>query len=126
MLALNLRMRSGALGREVLFPNQYAWYLLACALDIMLTVTILEHLHGREVNAVAQRAIELGGHWGLIGLKFASAVLVVSICEYVGRRKRRVGERVAGLAVAISAAPCVLALAQIALLSAAGEWPPLS
>src|SRR2546426_5662337 len=67
--------------RPVLYPDRYAWYVLASSLDVMVTVTLLVHLGGREVNSFAQWSIERFGTWGLIGLKFLSVILVVAICE---------------------------------------------
>ena len=107
--------------RPVLYPDQYAWYILASALDIMVTVTVLTHLGAREVNMLAQRSIDLFGTWGLIGLKFASVVLVVGICEFVGRRRPRAGRRLAMAAILISLIPVVSAMIQAAALGAAGH-----
>jgi hypothetical protein len=110
--------------RQVLYPNRYAWYVLVSALDVMLTVTLLVHLGGREVNMLAQRSIEAFGTWGLIGLKFLSVVLVVTICEWVGRQRFVTGRRVATSAIFISLIPITAAVAQIGfvLLSGDLEW----
>src|SRR5688572_17904597 len=89
------------LRRQVLYPNRYAWYVLVSALDIMFTVALLVHLGAREVNMLAQASIELFGTWGLIGLKFLSVVLVVAICEWVGRQRPRLGGKVATTAIFI-------------------------
>jgi uncharacterized membrane protein len=114
--------------RPVLYPDQYAWYIFASALDIMVTITVLVHLGAREVNMLAQRSIELFGTWGLIGLKFLSVILVVGICEFVGRRKPRAGQRLATAAILISLVPVFSAIIQAAALGAAGNlefvtWP---
>jgi uncharacterized membrane protein len=115
-------------GRPVLYPDQYAWYILASALDIMVTITVLVHLGAREVNMLAQRSIDLFGTWGLIGLKFLSVILVVGICEFVGRRRPRAGKRLATAAILISLIPVVSAAIQAAALGMAGDlefvsWP---
>jgi hypothetical protein len=107
--------------RHVLFPNRYAWYVLVSALDIMLTVTLLVHLGAREVNMIAQQSIELFGTWGLIGLKFLSVILVVLICEWVGRRRYFLGRRVATAAIFISLFPVTAALGQVAWVTATGQ-----
>ncbi len=97
-----------------LYPDQYAWLLLVSCLDIMLTWVIL-HLGGREVNGIAHRAIEFAGHWGLIGLKLACVIVVIAICETIGRREMNKGKRLSEWAIAISAFPVVAALVQLAL-----------
>jgi uncharacterized membrane protein len=115
-------------GRPVLYPDQYAWYIFASALDIMVTITVLVHLGAREVNMLAQRSIELFGTWGLIGLKFLSVILVVGICEFVGRRRPRAGKRLATAAILISLVPVFSAIIQAAALGVTGNlqfvaWP---
>jgi hypothetical protein len=113
-----------ALRRQVLYPNRYAWYVLVSALDIMLTVTLLVHLGAEEVNMIAQGSIELFGTWGLIWLKFLSVILVVLICEWVGRVRQRSGRRLATAAIFISLFPISAALVQVGLVMAMGdlEW----
>lgn len=117
------------LRRRVLYPDHYAWYVLLGALDVMLTVTLLVHLGAREVNTIAQRSIDLFGTWGLIGLKFASVLVVIAVCEYIGRRRERLGRAVARVAIAVSLFPIAAALAQVALLLVTNrlvyeQWPP--
>ena len=118
------------LGRvHALYPNHYAWYVFASALDIMVTVVVLVHLGAREVNTIAQASIDLFVTWGLIGLKFASVLVVVAICEFIGRRRKDLGRRLAGAAIALSLFPVGAAVAQVAVLRARGtlvveDWPP--
>jgi uncharacterized membrane protein len=114
--------------RHVLYPDRYAWYILASALDIMVTVTVLVHLGAREVNSFAQWSIEQFGTWGLIGLKFLSVILVVAICEHVGRRRPRLGAALATAAIFVSLIPVGSALVQVIYFTARGElviteWP---
>jgi uncharacterized membrane protein len=113
----------------VLYPNQYVWYVFASALDIMLTVTVLVHLGMREANTFAQWSIDRFGTWGLIGLKFLSVIVVVMICEYIGRADERRGRRLSTIAIGLSLIPIAAALAQTAYLALWGEvywetWPP--
>ena len=70
-----------ALRRGVLYPDHYCWYILAGAVDIMLTHLILERFGGWEVNRIADRLIQMMGLWGLILLKFSTVIVVVVICE---------------------------------------------
>ncbi|MBN1342975.1 MAG: hypothetical protein JXQ73_09870 [Phycisphaerae bacterium] len=97
------------------YPNIYVWYVLLSALDIMLTALIMA-AGGSEINSVADRIM---GFWGLPGLtafKFAVVILVVSICEIVGRKNDRTGRRLAEWAVAITAIPVVVSLVQLLVL----------
>jgi uncharacterized membrane protein len=79
----------------------------------MATVLVLTHLGFREANSFAQKSIEYFGTWGLIGLKFVSVVIVVAICEYVGRHREHLGRLVARLAIFASLFPVLFAIAQI-------------
>ncbi len=102
--------------RHVLYPDRYVWYVLVSSLDLIMTNTVLNYLGFYEVNTIAQKAIEWMGFWGLIGFKFATVILVVLICEWVGCRRRELGRKLATWAVVISAFPVVAALAQVAWL----------
>lgn len=118
----------GPLRRAVLYPDRYVWYVFASTLDIIVTVTVLKYLGFREANSFAQRSIDYFGTWGLVGLKFASVIVVVLICEYVGRRRERLGRVIATLAIAASLFPVFFALAQVAVGLARGtivhtDWP---
>jgi hypothetical protein len=99
--------------RHVLYPNQYVWYVLVSSLDLIMTNTVMHHLGAREVNTIADTAIRWFGFWGLIGLKFATVMVVVGVCEYVGVRRPRLGRKIAEWAVAISAVPVVVAIVQV-------------
>ena len=128
----------------MLFPNIYAWYVLVSALDVMVTVKLLVHLGEREdgsvaivagekvvaeeANTFAQWSIEQFGTWGLIGLKFLSVIVVVAICEHIGRRRPRLGHGLALLAIFLSLLPIAAALVQTGYLTATGrliieDWP---
>ncbi|MFO0833236.1 MAG: DUF5658 family protein [Phycisphaerales bacterium] len=101
------------LWKQALYPDHYAWYVLASSLDVMVTYFIIWRLNGREVNSVANHLVQMFGHWGLIMLKFSSIVLVVAICEWVGRQHFIRGRRLAIAAIAISALPVGVGLVQI-------------
>lgn len=101
-------------GVPVLYPSHYVWYLFASTLDILLTYAIIWKLGGREVNAVARHFIEhFGGHWGLIFLKYVTVVLVVAICESIGRKRFLLGRRLALTAIIISAFPVGYGIVQV-------------
>jgi len=93
----------------VIFPNTYTWFVFVSAMDIMLTWIILWH-GGAEVNPVARAVIDRWGLNGAIAFKFALAVFVIVICEYIGRRKQQTGRRLATAAVVISAIPVAYSL----------------
>ncbi len=113
--------------RPVLYPDQYVWYVFASSLDIIVTVFVLSHLGMREANTFAQWSIDRFGTWGLIGLKFLSVILVVCVCEYIGRRKHVAGRRLACWSILASLLPVLAALAQVVYLLSLGdlEWTVL-
>ncbi|MFT5423023.1 MAG: hypothetical protein ACI89L_000796 [Phycisphaerales bacterium] len=104
------------LSRPVRYPNAYCWYVLVCALDLMLTNTVIHYAGAIEANGIAARAIEVAGFWGLIGFKVSTMIVVLLACELIGeacarkRHPRDTGLRLAEWAVAISAIPVVLTL----------------
>jgi hypothetical protein len=103
--------------RDVLFPNGYAWFVLVSALDVMLTWIVL-WFGGREANSLASVVLRRYGLVGMVSFKFALVVLVVVLCEWIGRYNDRVARRMAGFAVVVTCLPVVLA---IALLLAHGR-----
>jgi len=98
--------------RPALYPDVYVWYVLFSALDIMMTWIIL-HLDGVELNVLADWVIELGGLPAMVFYKFVLVMLVVAICEVVGRRRERLGRRLAKWSVAITVIPVAVAFAQL-------------
>jgi hypothetical protein len=113
MSAVQAAKQPGRLRRGVLYPDHYAWYILAATLDVIVTHQVLHQFQGSEVNKLADSLIREFGVAGMVGLKFASIVIVVLICEFVGRRNLRLGRRVAVLAICISATPVGIGLLQI-------------
>lgn len=98
----------------VLFPDAYVWFVLLSAMDIMLTRLIL-YFDGYEVNPVARWIIETGGLPGMVVYKFALVLIVITICELVGRVRPRVGRRLAEWAAAITVVPVALAALQLGI-----------
>lgn len=99
--------------RAVRYPDLYAWYILAGTLDILVTWVIVEHLKGGEANELARRLLERYGWAGMVALKYSTIVLVVAICEAVGRRRATLGKRLAIGAIVISGLPVGLGLMQV-------------
>jgi hypothetical protein len=122
MTQVPLRKDAQIRRRPVLYPNHYAWFVLFSALDILLTHTILARFGaygGRELNSIADWVIKQFGLWGAIGLKFATVIFVVLICEVVGRKSAASGRRLAWAVVGLSILPVaweLLALAGFAIL----------
>ena len=107
--------------RPVAFPEQYTWLVLVSGMDLMLTWLILQ-LGGREVNPVAEWVLHTAGHGGLVVFKFAVVIFVILVCEFIARRQRRTARELAWVAVIISAAPVVVALAQLVHAYGFAAW----
>ena len=97
----------------LLYPRLYPWYAAMAMLDVLITGVTLE-VGGYEANGLAARILELAGILGLLVFKLASVVLVIAICEVVGRRKEPTARRLAEWAVAITAIPVAVGLVQLA------------
>lgn len=110
--ASGLETKPSILTRSMLYPEVYVWYVFLASLDIMLTWLILR-MGGREENALAKWIISHGGLVGAVLFKFGAVVLVVLICEYIGRRRAKTGRRVAEWAIALTAIPVVVAIVQL-------------
>lgn len=95
------------------YQNLYVWLVLVSALDIMLTWVIL-YLGGWEVNGVAASIIERFGLVGIVVFKFVMVIVVILICEFLGRRRPAAGRFLAQAAIALTCIPVVLALWQLA------------
>lgn len=120
--------RRFGLGQAVLYPKVYVWYIFLAALDIMFTYLIIHpdlfvkgfdpdkkddllglEPRGAEVNPLADWIIQRWGIPGMALFKLSIVLLVIGICEIVGRRKHRVGRTLAMWAVVLSAIPVVVA-----------------
>lgn len=100
------------LRRPALFPELYSWYVFASALDVLFTWRILQ-AHGTEVNVLADWIIQHHDLPGLATFKFATVVIVLLICEIVGRWRYETGAKLARWAVALSAFPVVVGAAHL-------------
>jgi hypothetical protein len=96
----------------VRYPEFYVWYVFLSASDVLFTSVIL-HLEGREVNALANWILELFNVRGLVAYKFLVVVLVICICEVVGRRNHETGLMLARWMVALAAFPLMVVAAQL-------------
>ena len=93
------------------YQNAYVWLVFVSALDVFLTMLVLYWWTGREVNPIAAAIISHMGFGWTIVFKFALIVLVIVICEIVGRYNDRTGRRLAIAAVVISAVPVAYSFA---------------
>ena len=98
---------------HVIFPNGYVWFVFISALDIMLTWIVL-HLGGREANQLANAILYRYGLPGLVVFKFALVILVVLICEWVGRRRPESARLLLSVGIMVTCLPVVLAMMLIA------------
>lgn len=96
----------------MLYPHSYKWFVFVSASDVVLTWFILL-LGGSEVNLLADAVIANAGLQGILIYKFCLVLLVVMICEIVGRRRLWVGRNLARAAIAITALPVVLSIVQL-------------
>ena len=94
------------------YPRPYAWFVVVSALDIVFTWTVLL-LGGKEVNAIADMVIAFAGAKGIIIYKFCLVVLVIVLCEVIGRRRNKVAKRLAEWSVALTAIPVVMSIYQL-------------
>lgn len=96
----------------MLYQRSYKWFVLLSALDVVLTWFILL-LGGTEVNVLADAVISRTGLNGILIYKFCLVIVVILSCEVIGRRRPRLGRRVAHLSIAITAAPVILSIVQL-------------
>ncbi len=100
------------LRRPALYPTLYILYVFVSALDILCTWRILR-ADGIEVNVLANWVIDQHDIRGLAVFKFLTVVVVILICEVIGRRRYETGAKLARWAVVLSAFPVVIGAAQL-------------
>ncbi len=96
----------------MLYPNAYAWFVLASAMDVMVTCCVLA-MGGSEMNYLAALVILRWDMWGLILYKFSLVTLVIICCEEIGRRRSTTGKSLALTAVAMTSVPVMLGVGQL-------------
>lgn len=130
---------AGIARRHVLYPNAYVWFVFLAAMDVMCTYLVMHpglfyqpdaaeqaviaatdgepvierEPRGRELNPLAAGIIERYGVPGKVVYKFSLVMLVIVICEIVGRVKYATGQRLAEWAVALTSIPVVVAIVQM-------------
>ncbi len=102
---------------HVIFPHEYIALLIVSFLDIVFTWVILS-LGGTEINPIMNIVLLAHGLLGMILVKFAIILLVIILCEEVGRRHLLKGRRLVRVTVAIGLFPVVVGLTQLTLYCA--------
>src|SRR5687767_530393 len=92
------------------YQNQYVWFLFFASLDIMLTWAILKR-EGTEVNPIARWVIEVWDLPGAIAFKFSLILVVITVCEVIGRRQDGTGRWLSNFSVVVSSLPVFYSLA---------------
>ncbi len=110
------------LRRPVLYPTLYTGFVFLGAMDIMLTWVIL-HDEGVELNILADWIIRNHNLLGVVLFKFSMVVLVVAICEIVGRHNERIGRKLAKWAIVLGAFPVLVGAFHVFRISLA-LWTP--
>lgn len=104
MSAPGPKHRPSFLFRRARYPHEYVWLVFVSALDVMLTwVIILPQFGGSEANFMPGRIIARYGMVGAVIYKFALIVLVIFICEWVGRTRHELGRRLAQIGIGVTA-----------------------
>ncbi len=116
--ACNQSDAPGFLHRDLLYTRWYAWLLIASALDIVMTAMVLS-LGGIELNPLAAAVIGRFGMHGATAYKFALIILVIVLCEVIGRHKPHWGRSIAGFATIGPFAAAILGYFLVLRLSSA-------
>lgn len=98
----------------LLFPFEYLMFVTVSAMDIVLTWVILQS-GGSELNPIANLVIEHHGLNGMVAYKFALVVLVVVLCESVGRAQVIKGRLLAWFCVLLTTAVVTWSLSLVLL-----------
>ena len=120
-LAVPLPSRLAFLAEPCLYLDFHRWFLALAALDVMLTTVVL-HIGGQEANVVPRAILARAGLGGMVALKAASVIFVLLVCELAGRRRERIGRRLALGAVAANSLAAAMGAAYLTIYSAAAYF----
>ena len=76
---------------EMRYQNAYVWLVLVSALDIILTLLIVHLWPAHEANPLAAAIMSVMGFGWAIVFKLSTILLVIVMCEVVGRYDDRAG-----------------------------------
>ncbi len=105
------------------YQNAYVWLVFVATMDAILTRLVLTVWKGSEVNPIAAAVINVFGYNWTIVFKLATILLVIVICEVVGRRDDKAGRQLAYLAVLINAVPVAYTFFLLGTSSPAAPTP---
>lgn len=97
-----------------LYENAYSWLVFLAALDIMLTWVVLWY-GGNEENVLAASVLDHFGLGGMVLFKFILVIVVILLCEVIGRRSRSAGRMLVRFGIALTTFPVVLAFGLLLL-----------
>jgi hypothetical protein len=93
--------------KPMLYQNRYVWFIFISSLDLMLTWVIL-YFGGREVNPLAQHILRHFGLYGMVAFKLSLVLLVILLCEGIGRRSPTAGQWLASASIMLASVPVLL------------------
>mgnify|MGYP000978705533 CR=1 FL=1 len=102
------------LRRPMLYDEPLKWFIFLSVMDLLFTCIVLK-LGGQEVNWVANKILEVWDLYGLLGFKLIMVVIIILICDFVGRRNNPRGRFIALTAVGLTAIPVIMAIVQLLL-----------
>lgn len=105
---------------EMRYQTLYVWLVFLAAMDILMTLIVLFGWMGYEANPLAAAVIHQMGFGATIAFKFATILLVIVICEWVGRKRNELGR---GLALSAVLVHAMVVGYSFALLLRAGPAP---
>ncbi len=98
--------------RHLRYPDLYSWLVFLSALDLIFTHLVI-YYGGREVNMVAAHVMEAWGFSGMVAYKFALVLLIIILCEEIGRRHDRYGKLLGAIGVGLTSVPVCIAVVML-------------
>lgn len=83
------------------YPQLWVWLLTFAALDVVVTSAVLR-IGGSELNVIALAVIEGAGLAGMVLLKLAGTLTVLTIGEYVARTRATLARRLLVCAISVN------------------------
>ncbi len=105
---------AGILRRPMLYDEPLKWFIFLSVMDLLFTCIVLR-FGGIEVNWIARKFLETWDLYGLLGFKLAMVILIILLCDFVGRRNKERGRFIAFTAVGLTSIPVILAIVQLLL-----------
>ena len=93
---------------QALYPNRYVWFVFLSTMDVLMTFVVL-WFGGREANSLANWVLERWGFAGMTIFKFALVVVVIGLCEIVGRLRESAGRLLINVGIVVTCVPVTVA-----------------